>query len=102
MPPDLIRLLTELLQKPNSPLALLLAGRGLSAFLKDFQKLMPQGVRLEGTNKPGVTVAPSASNAPIPQSLTQPGIGNQQQLASQLAALQTFRRGTGRLGGGRI
>ncbi len=103
MPPDILKILTELLKNPNSPLTLLLAGRGLSEFLKDIKKFQPPGVRVEGANQPGVSVAPSAQGASVPPgAAAQLGLGPQMDLLSQFAQGQTQRGGTGRPGGGRL
>ncbi len=102
MPPDILKILIELLKNPNSPLTLLMAGRGLSEFLKDIKKFQPPGIRVEGANQPGVSVAPSAQGASVPPgAAAQLGLGPQMDLLSQFAQGQP-RQGQGSVGGGRL
>ena len=102
MPPDILKILVELLKNPNSPLTLLMAGRGLSEFLKDIKKFQPPGVRVEGANEPGVSVAPSAQGASVPPgAAAQLGLGPQMDLLSQFSQSQP-RQGQGSVGGGRL
>ncbi len=101
MPPDMLKILIQLLQDPDNKFTMLLAGRGLSEFMKDIQKMIPKpGLAIEGRQQPGVNVTPSAQN--VPPGLVQQLGGPQPQLASNLAQMVSNRRGTGMLGGGRI